>query len=580
MNRAELATSHSFLKDLLFRVKTYGLIGKRYVQNAQQPVTKYKPNNVLQDAPIVGQSVTELWNPHDTPDNWILTAGKIENLRIAARKLHGIEVKAHDVFSFWQHIGNPNWGKGYVVGREIREGCIVPTVAGGLCQLSNALYDAALQAHFTIVERHRHTKVVAGSLAEQDRDATVKWNYIDLRLKTTFDFRIEVELDSHQLIVRFKGQLQSHAAQAQVTNHRSATAINDCYSCGNQACFKHVKQGESKITPYSTTYILDEKWTEFDHYIQSHASESDQFIVPLPQNKFIKTTRYSWTGMCVSNTKSVFVQGLYRALKLRLAPKTQNNVFELGLALDRKIARAAAVLLPIDATHLVISQNLLPYIYATGALGGRTFDVFMTRLPLEKLHERLDYAYDLHSESQTLHDYRAPDSLVTLEREALNRARKLISPHTEIAQLYPHKVVPLSWAEPIGKISHKSGQKILFPGATVGRKGAYEMRQLAQELGLRMVIMGKELESQSFWGAIETEPFSGDFTEIGYVIYPTYIEQQPRILLKALANGIPVITTSASGLAPSSFVHSVPTGVYAELKQKVLEVLPQILFTK
>jgi hypothetical protein len=555
-------------------MKTYGLIGKRYVQNVQHPVTTFTSNNLLQNAPLVSQSVTELWNPNDTSDNWILTAGKIENLRIASRKLHGIEVKAHKEFSFWRHIGNPNWGKGYVVGREIREGCIVPTVAGGLCQLSNALYDAALQAHFTIVERHRHTKVVAGSLAEQDRDATVKWNYIDLRFKATHDFRIEVELDSHQLIVRFKGQPQLPTQESIATGSRNVTAIHDCYSCGNRACFKHEKQGESTNILYSTTFILDEKWPEFDHYIQSQASESNQFIVPLPQNRLIKTTRYSWTGMCATNTKAVFLQGLYRALKLRLAPKNKNNIFELGLALDQKIARAAAALLPIDATHLVISQNLLPYIFATGALGGRTFDVFMTRLPLEKLHERLDYAHNLHPESTTLHDFRAPSGLVAMEREALTRARKLISPHAEIAQLYPSKVVSLSWAVPKATPIQNKGQHILFPGATVGRKGAYEMRQLAQELGLRLVIMGKELESQSFWGALETELFSGDFTEIGCVIYPTYIEQQPRILLKAIAKGIPVITTSASGLTSGDIVHIVPTGFYGELKQKVLEVLP------
>ena len=72
-----------------------------------------------------------------------MTAGKIENLRISTKKLHGLEGKANETFSFWKHIGNPNFGQDYVIGREIREGCIVPTIAAGLCQLSNALYDAA-----------------------------------------------------------------------------------------------------------------------------------------------------------------------------------------------------------------------------------------------------------------------------------------------------------------------------------------------------------------------------------------------------------------------------------------------------
>ena len=69
------------------------------------------------------------------------------------------------------------------MGRELREGCLVPSIGGGLCQLSNALYDAALRAGLQVVERHRHTQVVPGSLAESDRDATVFWNYRDLRLR-------------------------------------------------------------------------------------------------------------------------------------------------------------------------------------------------------------------------------------------------------------------------------------------------------------------------------------------------------------------------------------------------------------
>lgn len=75
---------------------------------------------------------SELWNPNDTKENWILTAGKIQNLRIASKKINGLEIKANETFSFWKHIGNPNYDQGFLVGREIKEGCIVPTFAGGL----------------------------------------------------------------------------------------------------------------------------------------------------------------------------------------------------------------------------------------------------------------------------------------------------------------------------------------------------------------------------------------------------------------------------------------------------------------
>ena len=190
MNRKQLTEKHNFINDTIFRVKTIMLSGNRIIKNLLNPTLKFRDKSELINEQIISFSESDLWNPFDNKDNWILTAGKVENLRIASKKINGIEIKANEVFSFWKHIGNPNIGQGYVIGREIREGCILPTIAGGLCQLSNALYDSALKANFDIIERHKHTKVIKGSLAEQDRDATVKWNYIDLRFKSNFDFRI------------------------------------------------------------------------------------------------------------------------------------------------------------------------------------------------------------------------------------------------------------------------------------------------------------------------------------------------------------------------------------------------------
>ena len=112
-----------------------------------------------------------------------LILGKIENLRGAARTLNGVEVPAGGVFSFWAQVGRPVARRGYVPGRELSEGCIIPSIGGGLCQLSNALYQAALDASLEIVERRPHSQIVEGSAADAGRDATVFWNYVDLRFR-------------------------------------------------------------------------------------------------------------------------------------------------------------------------------------------------------------------------------------------------------------------------------------------------------------------------------------------------------------------------------------------------------------
>ena len=573
MKIKQLTEKHSLKNELIFRLKTLVLIGNRLLLNLLYPTKNFKINKQLRNELLIAISESDLWNPNDNKDNWILTAGKIENLRTAAKKLNGLEIKANEVFSFWQHIGNPNFGKGYVIGREIREGCIVPTIAGGLCQLSNALYDAALKANFEIVERHKHTKVIKGSLAEKDRDATVKWNYIDLRFKSSFAFRIEIQLTSDKLIVSFKSNKKHVKSKNHDFDLRQSNMLNDCYSCGNFDCFKHpditsVKQGIAK-----TTFILDEKWTEYDNYVKSIASESDSFIVPLQKNYFIKTERYNWLAMKSGKIKATTYQGIYRAIQLRLAPKNKNNVFELTLQLDKKIAIAASRKISIEATHLVISQNLLPFIYETGILGGRTFDVLMTRLPIEKLHERLDIAYLLNPKSKTLNDFRASKRIVELENFALTKARKIITPHSEIAEIFKNKVEKLIWDIPTLTKNQIKGSKVLFPASIIDRKGAFEIKRLIEELEINLVFSGKIIENDTFWKSSKIEKFNGNFEQVGLIVYPTYIENQPRQILKGISKGISVITTTASGLDSSEFVKIIETNNFDLLMRGVKKQL-------
>jgi VanW like protein len=565
----QLTTQHNFVNDTIFRLKIAVLTAARMVKNLLRPSRKFSKSGLLVHEPVIATSESELWNPFDNKDNWILTAGKIENLRIAVQKLNGLEVGANEVFSFWKHIGNPNFGQGYVIGREIREGCIVPTIAGGLCQLSNALYDAALRANFDIVERHKHTKVIRGSLAEKDRDATVKWNYLDLRFKSSFDFRIEIELTSDQLVVALRSpQKQAEPGQDKMA-WKASDKLNDCYSCGNMACFKHPDKTGVEQEIATTTFILDEKWPEYDKYVSQIATKAAHFILPLKKNRWIKTDRYIWAAANSQQTKTTQFQGLFRAIQLRFAPKNKNNVFELSLQLDKKIAKAAAKHIPIDATHVVIAQNLLPFIYETGALGGRTFDVIMTRLPFEKLHERLDLAYSQYKDSPTLHDFRASQELIALENKALTSARKIITPHSELAALFKNKAVKLDWQIPATPNKLSKGTKVLFPASAVGRKGAYEMRRLAKELQLELCISGRTIETVHFWQDLKVEKFNGDWRQIGLVVYPTYVEHQPRLLLKALALGIPVITTTACGLDPSAQIKLLEINNFEQLKNAV-----------
>jgi hypothetical protein len=566
-----LAEQHNLISETKFRLKSGLLIALRILQNTIKPLPKFRDKQLLNEHPVISFSESDLWNNDDNEQNWILTAGKIENLRIAIRRINGLEINANQIFSFWKHIGNPNMGKGYVVGREIREGCIVPTVAGGLCQLSNALYDAALKAGFHIMERHKHTRVIKGSLAEQNRDATVKWNYVDLQFKADNAFRIEIDITADKLIVLFRSTVKANTAPQQTTNSRYSE-LNDCYSCGNFTCFKHPGKTATKQQKAITTFILDDNWDAYTDYISSVATDQDVFIIP-------KVNALSQNRMSGYNIKTLPLAALKRSLLFRLNGKLKNNAFATKLKLDKNLAQSVLKHIPVKSTHVVISQNLLPFIGELGLLGGRTYDVLSNSLPIEKLHERLNLAHTKHPESPTLNDYRAPDNLIALENSALTRSRHIITHHQEIADLFNNKSIKLEWIYPSTNTNPSpKGNKILFPASALGRKGAYEVKQLAQELDLTIVITGKATEKPGFWESVKVEAAGSDiFNDIALVVYPAYIESYPKLLLKAISAGIPVITTTASGLSPAKGLTILSVGDYEALKKAVTYHLRQTI---
>ncbi len=62
---------------------------------------------------------------------------------------------------------------------ELRAGCAVPAIGGGLCLLSNALFALAVELGWEILERHGHSMALADPHA---LDATVAYPYVDLRI--------------------------------------------------------------------------------------------------------------------------------------------------------------------------------------------------------------------------------------------------------------------------------------------------------------------------------------------------------------------------------------------------------------
>jgi hypothetical protein len=215
-----------------------------------------------------------------------------------------------------------------------------------------------------------------------------------------------------------------------------------------------------------------------------------------------------------------------------------------------------------NTTSVTVAQTLLPFLWRDGHLGGRRFMVLMTRLPMGALQARLDAAAALHPESRTLSDFRAPAELVALERDALAAANAIVTPHAEIATLFGDRAMLLPWQmPPQAKIARSGRRTIAFPGPTVGRKGAFELREAARRIDVEVLLLGSELEGEEFWCGVRTRrPDSDWLTNVAAIVQPAFVEDRPRKLLAALAAGVPVIATSASGIPPREGLTLVPAG--------------------
>ena len=255
-------------------------------------------------------------------------------------------------------------------------------------------------------------------------------------------------------------------------------------------------------------------------------------------------------------------QGAMRSLGWRLTPPQGAARRAADAASTAAIARALARRLGPDVTSVTVAQSLLPQLWRAGVLGGRRFGVLMTRLPVGVLQARLDGAFAAHPDRPTLADYRADPWLAEAEAQALAAADEIVTPHAEIAALFGLRATLLDWRRPAPPGATPRGDVFAFPGPTVARKGAFEVREAARRLGATLRPLGAELEGPDFWAGVRIDPGSrgaGWLHGVRAVVHPALAEAAPRRLLEALAAGVPVIATVACGLAAQPGVTLVPT---------------------
>lgn len=202
--RTSLPEIHSRQANAIFWLKSRGLIARQLLRNLASGLlfARYRRMAAIPaSSRLLAHDEHRIYSASD-PREQELELGKVQNLRVAAAAIDGIVLGAGEGFSFWAAAGRPSRGKGYVIGRELRGGCMIPSVGGGICQITNALSRVAHAAGMEIVERHSHTVHPSGFFIDDMTDATVFWNYVDLRFRAPFPVRIGATLTERTLVVR------------------------------------------------------------------------------------------------------------------------------------------------------------------------------------------------------------------------------------------------------------------------------------------------------------------------------------------------------------------------------------------
>lgn len=147
---------------------------------------------------------TPLYRKLRDVDMW-LQDNKVDNLRIALKKVDGILIKPGETFSYWKTIGKPTRWKGYKKGMNLYYGKFRAETGGGLCQLSNLVFWMTLHTPLTVTERHRHSfDVFPDSNRTQPfgSGATCVYNYRDLQIlnKTNETYQINIRIEEDYLV--------------------------------------------------------------------------------------------------------------------------------------------------------------------------------------------------------------------------------------------------------------------------------------------------------------------------------------------------------------------------------------------
>jgi vancomycin resistance protein VanW len=320
----------------------------------------------------------------------------------------------------------------------------------------------------------------------------------------------------------------------------------------------------------SIAWLVDAPTAELAALCRAEAGAED--LLMLPTRRFGAGAR-AWPKLAQERTADL--AALRRSLALRTAPARAPRA-ALLMAADARLAAAFARRLPPSRTRLRVAQSLLPHLWLAGVLQGRRFEVLVDRLPMDALQRALDEALARHPDSLTLGDFRASPDLVAAERAALAAADRLVTAHRAAAALLPGRVDLIDWAPALPLPARRGGRTFLLAGPALARKGIHALREAMAGLDMSLLVERSAEEEPGFWSGLDVRILApGEQpAELAGVVLPALVEHRPKMLLRALAAGLPAIATEACGLPPQPGLTLVAPDDAEGLRAALIAALP------
>lgn len=133
------------------------------------------------------------------------SSSRATNLRLACESINGVVILPGQTFSYNETLGERTTERGYQTGIAYIGGESVPSIGGGICQVSSTLYYCALQADLEIIKRENHC--YAPGYVPLGMDATVSWGALDFCFRNDKDYpiRIDAKADGGEVTISLMG---------------------------------------------------------------------------------------------------------------------------------------------------------------------------------------------------------------------------------------------------------------------------------------------------------------------------------------------------------------------------------------